>query len=781
MANSLAALKNLPCPAGSNCTAFQCLFKHPGDADIVATSKLPVQSLPGITATSSDQVTPRKRIKLDSVPSAPSHGQPTQQGTMSFHDEPQSGKQSDPRLTMDQTRPFLATETDQGEGRQDRSLQGDAYKGKTNPGKDHRRDGVQGHSAQRGNTQREGAHGGSYQGVHTTTDNTNAENIERTEADSTPHDAGRGGSIQSSSYKDGSYFANSREQKSSFTSPSTAQAQSNPTSSSTSHVHNNSTSSLSHVRNTSVSSTLKTRNNSTTSSATPTRTLSKSTTKTTPKEPESLNPRLLKKSPSQHDTRLKLVKALHEQYVRLNSELKKDATDKESKQLVLSDQELIVKALDDEEEMAIKRFAIYGNAIRNRIMTYKRMTLPQWKQERMASAQAGKAQTSTTASDAPKPIITGLTTRQEVDYARRLVWPFKGLTAYGYVSSVPSADDIKAARASVEASGNVEVCDRCTRRFQVFPGRREEDGALASNGTCTYHPGKFYYTERGPGKNSQGQKKYRCCHQNVNDDSGGCTTASTHVFKTTDINRLASLLNFAETPPNPNVPADRAVCFDCEMGYTVYGLELIRMTAVSWPDYEVLVDILVQPFGEVLDLNTRYSGVTPEDMVSAERWVQGEDHRPVITQSTEKKPKLKIASDPQAARNLLFSLIAPETPLIGHGLENDLNAVRVIHPTCIDTILLYPHKRGLPNRNGLKYLMDTLLNQKIQQEADEGAPEGHDSAEDAKAAGDLVRLKVRDEWKELQMKGWTIQDGKITPPDQEWSVVGGTKGKKRAF
>ncbi|KAI1140488.1 hypothetical protein F5Y05DRAFT_403384 [Hypoxylon sp. FL0543] len=659
MANSLAALKNLPCPAGDKCTAFQCLFKHSGDVDIVPTNKLPGQSLSGLNATLSlDQVAPRKRIKLDSATSQLSYGQPTQQVTLK------------------------------------------------------------------------------------------------------------------------SYLPNSHEHNGSSTSLSIAQAHHNPTSS---HGHDISTSSISQARNTPVSSTIKSRTNSITSSATPTGTMSTSTAKTAPKAPESLNPRLLKRSPAQHDTRLKLIKALHEQYVRLNSELKKNATDKESRQLVMSKQQLIVKALDDEEEMAIKRFAIYGNAIRNKIMTYKRMTLAQWKQERTDAVQAGNAQTSKAASDAPKPVVTGLTALQEIDYARRLVWPFEGLAKFGYVASIPSPDDIKEARASVEASGNVEVCDRCTRRFQVFPGRRAEDGALASNGACTYHPGKIYFTERGPGKNSQGQKKYRCCHQNVDDDSGGCTTAPHHVFKTTNVNRLASLLNFAETPPNPNVPAERAVCFDCEMGYTVYGLELIRMTVVSWPDYEVLADILVQPFGEVLDLNTRYSGVKPEDMVSAVRWVPGEDPRPVTTPNNQPKPKLKIASDLQAARNLLFSLISPETPLIGHGLENDLNSVRVIHPTCIDTILLYPHRRGLPHRNGLKYLMDTLLNLKIQQESDEAAPEGHDSAEDAKAAGELVRLKVRDEWKELQMKGWTIQDGKIAPPEQEWSVVGGTKGKKRGF
>ncbi|KAI8963751.1 hypothetical protein F5Y11DRAFT_318575 [Daldinia sp. FL1419] len=676
MAGSLAALKNLPCPAGDNCNAFQCLFKHNKDANITATVKNSEQSSgQAIDTPTSDQDSPRKRIKLNSTtPSlqSPSHLESTErlataskrpasvqsqvkkaQGTMSPRNEPAASERPEPLLTVNRKRHISLGEPIQASNQQNEGL------------------------------------------------------------------------VDSSSKAQGSKSAT------------------------------NST----HSRDTPTSSIGQS---------------SKSVSKTAPKKPEALNPRLLKSSPAKHDTRLKLIKALHEQYARLNIALKKEVGKGASK-LVLSDQELIVKTLDDEQEVAVKRFQIYANAIRNKIMMYKRMTVAQWKEERMQATKDDSGQNEGNTPAAPEPIVTGLTPSQEVDFLHRLVWPLDGLEKYGYVASVPSAEEIEKAKESVDTSGNVEVCDRCTRRFQVFPGRRGEDGALTSNGSCTYHPGKVYFTERGPGKFAKGQKKYRCCHQNVDDDSGGCTTSPTHVFKTTDRNRLASLLNFAETPPNPDVPADRAVCFDCEMGYTVYGLELIRLTAVSWPNYELLLDILVQPYGEVLDLNTRYSGVTPEDMVSAERWQPGDDHKPIVTPTDSKKPKLKLVPSPKVARDLLFQLISPKTPLIGHGLENDLNAARIIHPTCIDSVLLYPHKRGLPHRNGLRMLMETLLNQKIQKEADENTPEGHDSAEDARAAGELVRLKVRDEWKDLRMKGWTLKDGEITPPDETWTVVGAKK------
>ncbi|KAI1270025.1 hypothetical protein F5Y18DRAFT_366876 [Xylariaceae sp. FL1019] len=510
--------------------------------------------------------------------------------------------------------------------------------------------------------------------------------------------------------------------------------------------------------------------------------------KQTSKQPETLNPRLLKKAPSTHSTRVALVKALHKEYERLNNEVKKTAKEGDAKKLLLSDQELIVKTLDDEQDIALKNTTIYNTKIRTLVMRYKKMSVAEWEAERTKAVQENDPDNTKSTTTAPllTTIETGLTSQQEIDFLPRLVWDLGALAIFGYVTTIPSEEEITAAKAGVAASANTESCDRCTRRFQTFPGRREEDGALASNGSCTFHPGKRYYIDNARGDRSKPKQKYRCCHRDIDDDSGGCTTAPTHVFKTTDPKRLAAILNFTNTPVNPAVPEDRAVGFDCEMGYTVYGLELIRMTLVSWPDGKELLDILVQPVGEMLDPNTRYSGVTTEAMATAERYTVGGDHRPTIIPSSDpsKSPqrKLKIVSSPEIARDLLFSMVSAKTPLIGHGLENDLNATRIIHPTCIDTVLLFPHKRGLPVRNGLKYLMETKLGRKIQMDPTEGSPEGHDSAEDARAAGDLVRLKICDEWKLMQMKGWALgSDGNMVPPGQEWTVVGGAKVKKPGF
>lgn len=492
------------------------------------------------------------------------------------------------------------------------------------------------------------------------------------------------------------------------------------------------------------------------------------------KKAESLNPRLLKSSPASHEIRLKLLRLVHQEFKRLNDELKKTVKDQEKK-LLLSDQDLITRALDEEQACAIEKPAVYSNVMKNKVMQYKRMTMAQWRESRTKETQEAqqKLRRDDMFDGEPRKIETGLTHAQEVQLLRRILTPLDDLVKHGYVPAVPTPEQIQSAKDGLEASKGWEKCDRCQQRFQVFPGRREEDGALTTGGPCKFHWGKTYVPDKLPGDKTRVPKRYHCCGQEVG-ESAGCFTHDHHVFKATDAKRLAAVLNFAETPENPLAPTDRAVCFDCEMCYTVYGLELVRLTATSWPTGEDLLDVLVQPLGEILDLNSRFSGVWPEDLASAEPWSATDDLTPSKQgedgsedgELKPKKKKLKIVSSPEVARDLLFSLISPSTPLIGHGLENDLNAVRVVHPTVVDSVLLYPHKMGLPYRFGLKRLMSVHMNRKIQQDT---GPKmlGHDSGEDARAAGELVRLRVMDVWNDLKRKGWRVVDGEITPPEGE--------------
>jgi len=491
-------------------------------------------------------------------------------------------------------------------------------------------------------------------------------------------------------------------------------------------------------------------------------------------KPETLNPRHLPHAPAPHEIRLRLLELLHSQFKRLNDELRKDAGDDEQK-LVLNHQELVRLALDLEEKFATEKpeREIYSNTFKHRIQYYKKMPVATWKTERTqtleraaAPNQVPKRKEEKGPPGPPVTVETGLTPRQELTILLRLRTPIDDKAKWGYVPKVPTDEDIQKAREGEEVSKGFEVCDRCSARFQVFPGRREEDGALTSGGKCTHHPGRAYFVQRQPGEVAFGgnAKRYRCCGQAVG-DSPGCTTGETHVFKTTDPKRLALVWNFAETPANPDAPGDRAVCFDCEMGYTTRGLELIRLTATSWPDGKELLDVLVRPIGEVLDLNSRYSGVYPEDIANSLPFSAARDPAaPAPALAEGERKRLQMVSSPLVARDLLFSLVAPDTPLIGHGLENDLNSTRVVHPAVVDTVLLYPHNKGLPSRNGLKYLMETHLNRRIQLEDQENQLAGHDSGEDARAAGDLVRLKVKHEWELMRRLGWKLVEGAIVPP-----------------
>jgi hypothetical protein len=487
---------------------------------------------------------------------------------------------------------------------------------------------------------------------------------------------------------------------------------------------------------------------------------------------------------------------LHEQLSRLNAELKKDASSEEEK-LVLSDQELIWLALDTEEHAALDKPAVYPNIIKNRIMSYKRMSVAAWQEERLAELKKEAAAAAATQTPRgpllgpPREVKTGLTTEQEVAFLQKLLTPIASLAAHKYVPVAPTQEAIERARQGEADSKGWEQCDRCGTRFQVFPGRREEDGALTSGGPCTYHSGRKFRPQRSAVDIKDGTKhpeQWLCCQQEVG-SSRGCTVAKSHVFKTTDPPRLSLVMPYMPTPPNPSAPTDRAVCFDCEMGYTVKGFELIRITATSWPDGNVILDVLVQPVGEILDFNSRYSGVFPEDFANAPLYnpehrlhlgpdrtlKEGEVYegstKPNLPEIPPTAPLHKVSS-PSVARDLLFSLISPSTPLIGHAIENDLGAMRIIHPTIIDTVLLFPHSRGpLPMRNGLKMLMRQLLNKDVQVETAE--QRGHDSAEDARAAGELVRLRVMTEWAKLQKMGWRVEGTRFLRPGVEGEVEGG--------
>jgi RNA exonuclease 1 len=465
-----------------------------------------------------------------------------------------------------------------------------------------------------------------------------------------------------------------------------------------------------------------------------------------PAAPVALLPRKLAKEPVPFTKRLTLLKALHT-YMRPQNDKIAKAVKPDIRALHLTPNQLNKLAVDEEEKLALDNPSVYENILKQRLIKLKGMTPEVWVKERKEAA--AKERGDAPKKPQPTKVDTGLTPKEEIAFLSLLTCPQDGLDSHGYVTKLPSEEDLDEARQVLEMAAFWEECDRCATRFQVFPDRREEDGALTTGGQCRHHWGKRIFGKKA--KNAAPEPtRLTCCNEVVG--SPGCITHDTHVFKISGPKRLSLVMPFVETPENDTAPSNTAVCFDCEMGYTTCGLELMRLTVISWPLHKPIIDVLVRPLGHILDVNTRFSGITAEKFVGAKPY-DPKNPRPM-------RNDIRIVESPYEARKLFLSQVSRNTPVLGHALENDLNTIRLIHPTIIDTVLLYPTRQGLPYRHGLRTLAKWHLSEDIQQ----GGAAGHDSFEDARTTGELVRFKIKEKWKVMKHDGWEIRDDGVFPP-----------------
>ncbi|WVQ96989.1 hypothetical protein IAU59_004098 [Kwoniella sp. CBS 9459] len=261
-----------------------------------------------------------------------------------------------------------------------------------------------------------------------------------------------------------------------------------------------------------------------------------------------------------------------------------------------------------------------------------------------------------------------------------------------------------------DAEGSEQPCSRCKVPFVVSSKDLEK-----RFGECRYHYG------RTAPQRVEGRRKwiYSCCGRERGEQ--GCEEGI-HVFTDGEDDRaLAKRVGFKTVRQCVGVEGglgvgNGVVAMDCEMIFTTAGVSLGRVTIVD-EDGGVLLDELVRQNAAILDVNTRFSGITSGQLDEA-------------------------VMDLPAVRNAACMFIGPDTIIVGHGLENDLRALRLLHDRVIDTAVVFPHDKGPPFRRALRDIVKEKLGYFIQ---DRTSDLGHSSAVDAKSTLDALKWKVRDD------------------------------------
>ena len=208
---------------------------------------------------------------------------------------------------------------------------------------------------------------------------------------------------------------------------------------------------------------------------------------------------------------------------------------------------------------------------------------------------------------------------------------------------------------------------------------------------------------------------YTCCQGEAG--CMGCSVSKGHVRGT----YWSEETGFTQTRRNPRSSKKKIFALDCEMCYTTKGLELTRVTVVDYKCQEVY-DTLVKPDNDIVDYNTRFSGITEESMIG-------------VTMSL------------RDVQSVLLSMFYEDTILLGHSLESDLRSLKIIHSTVVDTAIVFPHRLGLPYKRALKTLMAEYARKIIQD-----SEEGHDSLEDAVSCVELMLWRVKEDMKIKERK-----------------------------
>lgn len=285
------------------------------------------------------------------------------------------------------------------------------------------------------------------------------------------------------------------------------------------------------------------------------------------------------------------------------------------------------------------------------------------------------------------------------------------LTRNGYPRAVPGDDQLvtiershfekSKAQKSWAARDDLErLCSRCHKEFRLDP-----KGNIV-HAECVYH---YKGLQRRGGL--RGESFYSCCGSDRT--TTGCCVAEAHVSDTLNAEALREFTPTPASRGDSDPRNERVYAMDCEMVYGVWGPELARVSVVDMHN-ELVLDLIVKPRNMVIDYNTRFSGLTANQVEAS-------------------------TADIFEAQNRLFELVNEQSILIGHSLESDLKAMRLRHERVVDTAVVFEHRQGFPFKRALRNLASEYL-QKIIQEDDSG----HDSQEDAATCMSLMLMKARE-------------------------------------
>ncbi|KPI97380.1 Putative RNA exonuclease NEF-sp [Papilio xuthus] len=151
---------------------------------------------------------------------------------------------------------------------------------------------------------------------------------------------------------------------------------------------------------------------------------------------------------------------------------------------------------------------------------------------------------------------------------------------------------------------------------------------------------------------------------------------------------------------------------DCEMCLTSAGSELTRVTIVN-EKHESVYETLVKPYNDITDYLTKYSGITATLLANVDKRLED-------------------------VQKEIRDLLPPDAILVGHSLNTDLHALKMMHPYVIDTSIVFNITGERCRKPKLKVLAREFLNEIIQ-----SGKEGHCSKEDATAALKVVQLKLK--------------------------------------